>query len=152
MSEVPSGLPDAEAALLSSDAIDRALATLPADLRIAVILRDVGVAADVPTDETRHRALRRHLAVCVACRKIRDEQRAVRVVLAARPNRDAPPDFAARVMANLDPAGSWLDALDWRRWTFRLAPVATALFLVAAVGLRTTVPADTSARSNSPIW
>ena len=46
MSEVPSGLPDAEAALLSSDAIDRALATLPADLRIAVILRDVGVAAD----------------------------------------------------------------------------------------------------------
>ena len=39
--EVPSGLPDAEATLIARDAIDRALATLPADLRVAVILRDV---------------------------------------------------------------------------------------------------------------
>ena len=39
--DVPSGLPDAEATLVARDAIDRALATLPADLRVAVILRDV---------------------------------------------------------------------------------------------------------------
>ena len=38
---VPSGLPDAEMALVARDAIDRALAVLPDDLRIAVVLRDV---------------------------------------------------------------------------------------------------------------
>lgn len=38
---VPSGLPDAETALVARDAIDRALAVLPDDLRIAVVLRDV---------------------------------------------------------------------------------------------------------------
>lgn len=108
-----------------------------------LIVRDVGDRADAPTDETRRRALRRHLAVCAACREIRDEQRAVGVALASRPDRDPPPDFATRVMVNLEPAGNWLDALDWHRWTFRLAPVATALLLVAAAGLRTTGPADT---------
>ena len=38
---VPSGLPDAETTLVARDAIDRALAVLPDDLRIAVVLRDV---------------------------------------------------------------------------------------------------------------
>jgi RNA polymerase sigma-70 factor (ECF subfamily) len=40
-SSVPSGVPDPETTLVTHDAIDRALATLPADLRIAVVLRDV---------------------------------------------------------------------------------------------------------------
>ncbi len=39
--EVPSGEPDAEARLVTRDAIDRALAALPAELRVAVVLRDV---------------------------------------------------------------------------------------------------------------
>jgi len=38
---VPSGLPDPETMLVTRDAIDRALATLPDDLRVAVVLRDV---------------------------------------------------------------------------------------------------------------
>ena len=38
---VPSGLPDPETALVTRDAIDRALATLADDLRVAVVLRDV---------------------------------------------------------------------------------------------------------------
>ena len=38
---VPSGLPDPETTLVTRDAIDRALAKLPADMRIAVVLRDV---------------------------------------------------------------------------------------------------------------
>ncbi len=38
---VPSGLPDPETTLVTRDAIDRALATLPDDLRVAVVLRDV---------------------------------------------------------------------------------------------------------------
>ena len=38
---VPSGQPDAETTLVTRDAIDRALATLSDDLRVAVVLRDV---------------------------------------------------------------------------------------------------------------
>ena len=38
---VPSGLPDPETTLVTRDAIDRALATLPTDQRVAVVLRDV---------------------------------------------------------------------------------------------------------------
>ena len=38
---VPSGQPDAETTLVTRDAIDRALSTLPDDLRVAVVLRDV---------------------------------------------------------------------------------------------------------------
>ena len=38
---VPSGLPDPETTLVTRDAIDRALATLPDNLRVAVVLRDV---------------------------------------------------------------------------------------------------------------
>ena len=106
------------------------------------IVRDADGTVDGPTGEARDRAVRLHLAACSACRDVRDAQRAVRVALAARPNRGTPPDFAARVMAKLEPTGSWLDAVDWRAWTLRLAPVATALFLVAAVGLRTSGPPD----------
>ena len=38
---VPSGVPDPETTLVTRDAIDRALATLPDELRVAVVLRDV---------------------------------------------------------------------------------------------------------------
>ena len=38
---VPSGGPDPETTLLTRDAIDRALAALSEDLRVAVVLRDV---------------------------------------------------------------------------------------------------------------
>ena len=39
--DVPAGDADAETALVRREAIDRALATLPPDLRVAVVLRDV---------------------------------------------------------------------------------------------------------------
>ncbi len=39
--DVPAGDADAETALVRREAIDRALAALPADLRVAVVLRDV---------------------------------------------------------------------------------------------------------------
>ncbi len=105
------------------------------------IVRDADGTLDGPTGEVQDRAVRLHLAACAACRDARDAQRAVRVALAARPDRVTPLDFAARVMAKLEPTGSWLDAVDWRAWTLRLAPVATVLFL-AAVGLRTSGPLD----------
>ena len=67
-------------------------------------------------------------------------QRAMREVLTARPAAPVPLGFAARVMANLPERGrgaaaGWLDALNWRAWTLRLAPVAGALFVGAALGI-----------------
>lgn len=41
LDDVPSGAPDAETALVTREAIDRALAELPAELRTALVLRDV---------------------------------------------------------------------------------------------------------------
>ncbi len=96
-------------------------------------------AADRTLDAERSRALARHLDGCTDCRDALDTQRAMREVLAVRPQTPVPFAFATRVMANLpEPelgtAAGWLDALDWRVWTLRLAPLAGALFVGAALG------------------
>ena len=78
--------------------------------------------------------LERHLEQCETCRETLEVQRCVAAVLASRPVAEAPLGFAVRVMADLEPVPGWLDALNWRVWTFRLAPVAAALLVVAALG------------------
>lgn len=78
--------------------------------------------------------LERHLEQCEACRETLDAQRRVAAVLSSRPVAEAPQGFAGRVMANLEPGPGWLDALNWRIWTFRLAPVAAGLMVVVAMG------------------
>jgi hypothetical protein len=45
-------------------------------------------------------------------------------------------------MAAVEPAPAWLDMLNWRAWTFRLAPVAAALVLVASLGYGPTEAAE----------
>lgn len=108
-------------------------------------------AADGTLGADRRAALDRHLDACAGCRSALDAQRAVRVLLAARPEAPAPAGFAARVLARLpetsrpaaarpaerNPAAAagWLDAVNWQAWTLRLAPVAGALFAAAAIGL-----------------
>lgn len=109
-------------------------------------------AADGTLDAERSTVLDRHLEGCADCRDALGAQRATRKWLAARPAAPVPPGFATRVMANLPdtsrrtwerPAGrepvvapaGWLEALNWRAWTLRLAPVAGALFVGAAIGL-----------------
>lgn len=79
--------------------------------------------------------LRAHLDGCPGCRAAVAGQEAVAAVLSARPAAAAPMGFAARVMARLDRPPTWLDVIDWRRWTVRLAPVAAAFAVAAAVGL-----------------
>ena len=86
--------------------------------------------------------LERHLEQCDACREQLEGQRFVSAMLSARPVAEVSPGFAGRVMANLEPETSWLDALNWRVWTFRLAPVAAALMAVAALGFGTTEAAE----------
>ncbi len=86
--------------------------------------------------------LERHLEQCERCRETLEVQRRVAAVLASRPVAEAPPGFAGRVMADLEPVPGWLDALNWRVWTFRLAPVAAALLVVAALGFGPTEAAE----------
>ena len=86
--------------------------------------------------------LERHLVQCEACRETVDAQRHVAAMLSSRPMAAVPLGFAGRVMANLEPVPGWLDALNWRVWTFRLAPVAAALMVVAVLGFGPTEAAE----------
>lgn len=86
--------------------------------------------------------LERHLEQCETCRETLETQRRVAAVLSSRPVAEAPPGFAGRVMAELEPVPGWLDALNWRVWTFRLAPVAAALMVVAVLGFGPTEAAE----------
>lgn len=108
--------------------------------------------AEGTLDPKRQAVLDQHMVECAACREEFDAQRSVRTLLAARPDAAVRPGFATRVMANLpaqDPAGAldaaavaggaWLDLLNWRAWTIRLAPVAATLAIAAALGLGSAV-------------
>lgn len=97
-------------------------------------------AADGTLDADRRAALALHVVACADCREALDAQRAMRELLAARPDTPVPLGFATRVMAHLaERDGSrvpgWLDAVNWQAWTLRLAPIAGALFVGAAIGL-----------------
>lgn len=77
-----------------------------------------------------------HIATCASCAAALDDQRGVHAWLQAQPVTGASLGFDTRVMAAVraDAEGrtrSWLDSLDFRRWTWRLVPVAAALALVA---------------------
>ena len=95
--------------------------------------------------DARDRArLEAHVASCAACQEAWTSQQAVARLVRARPSIDVPPGFAARVAARLEEPVTWLGLAEWRAWTWRLAPVACGLFVVATlVGNRTT---DTAAR------
>ena len=107
-------------------------------------------AADGLLDADRQADVDRHIALCAACREALDAQRSARALLAARHDAALRPGFTTRVMANLpaqDPAGAvddaagtasdWLELLNWRAWTIRLAPLAATLMVAAALGVGT---------------
>jgi|SRR5688572_6297517 len=95
--------------------------------------------------------LNEHLKDCASCRAALADQRAMRELLRELPVDGARLGFDTRVMAAIraEVAGrsaSWMDTLDFRRWTWRLVPVAAALaiasFLIAAPVQETTVVAS----------
>ena len=106
------------------------------------------VAAEDRLDEldvTERDRLTAHLARCTDCRDALDEQRAVRAVLTARRDAQVPAGFAARVAAQVTVDSSWIDLLQWRTWSFRLAPLAAGLLLVAVVTARSASSASETA-------
>ena len=109
------------------------------DEMTGLIVRD---ADGLLTDADRVR-LATHTATCEACATAVAEQREARGTLAAMAaassSSAAGARVGARVLAQLraevpgpDPVAAWIAACDWRRWTWRLLPVAAALALVVA--------------------
>lgn len=86
-------------------------------------------------------ALRAHLATCVACAESLADQQAMRQSLVTLSEVPQSTYVGTRVMAELRaarPAATWLDSLDWQRWTWRLVPVAAALAIVVGSVAQTT--------------
>jgi len=93
-------------------------------------------AGDGTLDRARQEQLDTHLATCAACREALECQTKMWEVLSRRPSAPVPLGFSTRVMASLESGeSSWMDALDWRAWTFRLTPVAATLLITAFLGL-----------------
>lgn len=94
--------------------------------------RLLAAKADGALDVERQRIVDAHLSTCAACRRLLDDQVAVRSMLAAAPVPEAPRDFLARVNAAIDAEDAgWFGLVDFRAWTLRLVPAAAAIALVA---------------------
>ena len=93
-------------------------------------------AADDALDADAHLRLDRHVATCAACREALIEQEAAHAALRAAPMARASAGFADRVMTELARPQTWFDVFDFRRLTWRLAPVAAGAAVAAylAVG------------------
>jgi anti-sigma factor RsiW len=115
----------------TDDGEDRAETACP-DF-IGLIVR----AADGTLGAADRGRLGEHLAACAACREALESQQLASAALAAAADIGPPLGFASRIVANLDARGSWLDRLDFRRWTWRVGPVAAGLCLVAYVVVAT---------------
>ena len=89
-----------------------------------------------------------HLRGCAACRQALADQKTARRLLAARVDASVPAGFAARVLSAVREAPRWMDLLSWRTWTYRLAPVAAALLLMAGLVVRSTANQAPSATGN----
>ena len=74
-----------------------------------------------------------HLQTCNACRSALDVQRIACESLVDAFDVEPPLGFSTRVLAHLksDPQIGWLDRLDFRRWTWRVSPIAAGLGLAA---------------------
>ncbi len=105
-------------------------------------------AADGTLSAGERAALDAHLATCPGCAEALAEQQSMRQMLTALAAEPVTTHVGTRVLAQLraarpdGAAPGWLDTLDWRRWTWRLVPVAAALALGVAGVARTTTPAE----------
>jgi anti-sigma factor RsiW len=97
--------------------------------RVPLLVR----AADGTLDAAEHAALEAHLDECVRCREAFEGQRLARAGLMSWSPAAAPSDFVARVLHDVDAHESWLDRWDFRRWTWRLAPLATAAAVAMSI-------------------
>lgn len=95
-------------------------------------------AAETPDLEAIEPALAAHLQRCDSCRAALEEQRQIRTMLAARPAMAASPALRVRVREAVERERTWTAVIDFRRWTWRLVPVAAAVVLLTIVGIQST--------------
>lgn len=95
-------------------------------------------AADTPDLEAIEPALAAHLQRCDSCRAALEEQRQIRAMLAARPAMAASPALRVRVRDAVARERTWTGVIDFRRWTWRLVPVAAAVALLTIFGIQST--------------
>jgi hypothetical protein len=90
-----------------------------------------------------------HLAACAVCREAVETQRLMHATLAAQPIVPVR-DLSAAIRATLEAETPWLERLNWRRLTLRLAPVAAALALMAILLVETGTPQTPPASASTP--
>jgi len=77
-----------------------------------------------------------HIASCDACRALVETQLVARRALLARPITPVR-DLSAAIRATLEAERPWIERLNWRRLSLRVAPIAAALTLLALFAVRT---------------
>jgi anti-sigma factor RsiW len=113
----------------------------------ALVMREVdGLLTDAERTE-----LEAHAGVCHRCHVRREANLAVARALSLRVDARVPAGFAQRVSARVSRAASegWLVAVDWRRWTEWMLPVAATLALVAALAAGNGAPSTGAAQTAS---
>jgi len=95
----------------------------------------IAAAVDGRLSTEQEAGLRAHLERCASCREEFDTQIGVSRILASRPEHQFPPVLSERLSARLDDEANHVGsaALDWRKWSLRLLPVAACLSLAAVV-------------------
>ena len=119
-------------------------------------------AADGLIDAGDQARLDAHLTTCAHCREALEAQRAMHRMVQASFDMEGAADLSTRIAAQFEPAESWIDRLDFRRWTWRISPVAAGLALGAwlvvssgqtATALESTTTVETEAASaNGVSW
>lgn len=127
--------------------------TTHCDDLIPALVRAAEGALDVLPAGDRAR-LEAHLATCASCAEALADQTSMHralTMLAAEPVNTF---VGSRVMAHLRsdaPATTWLESLDWKRWTWRLVPVAAVLAIaVGSVATNATYATETDATNTRP--
>lgn len=105
-------------------------------------------AADGSLEPDEQALVNAHVASCDACRDQLGAQTVARRVLVARPIAPVR-DLSAAIRAALETERPWIERLNWRRLSLRMAPIAAALTLVALLLVRTADTTLTSADAST---
>ena len=109
------------------------IAGLEPEQQISARNEDSGELVEHPAEVIR-------CAACEECRGALDAQTSAHRALAARPILPVR-DLSGAIRATLESERPWIERLNWRRLSLRMAPIAAALTLVALFLVRT---ADTT--------
>lgn len=113
-------------------------------------------AVDDTITPTERATLDAHLATCAECAEALADQRAMRATVASLATDTPVTHVGARVLATLraeadaQARDTWADLLDFKRWTWRLVPVALVMAIaMAGVTTNATDTTDTTSTTST---